>query len=91
MHPFCLIPRLEMEDTKNENHSNGDGVYLKYVGLFVLFTVCFPLILLGIYGMDDGWRIMGLLVEGEGMMLTGNVLATGALLVVLWAEWPLDE
>jgi hypothetical protein len=80
-----------MEDTKNENHGNGDGVYLKYVGLFVLFTVCFPLILLGSYGMDDGWRTMGLLVEGEGMMLTGNVLAIGALLVVLWAEWPLDD
>ena len=89
MHPFCLTQRPGMEDINNEN--NGKWVYLKYIGIFVLFAVCFPLILLGIYGMDDGWRIMGLLVEGEVMMLTGNVLATGALLVVLWAEWPLDE
>ena len=69
-----------MEDIKNEN--NGKWVYLKYVGFLVLFAVCLPLILLGIYGMDDGWRIMGLLIEGEVMMLTGNVLATGALWLI---------
>ena len=80
-----------MEDAKNENNDKEEWVYLKYVGLFVLFAVCLPLVFLGTYGIDDGWRIMGLLVEGEAMMLTGNVLAIGALLVVLWAEWPLDE
>ena len=80
-----------MEDAKNKNNDEGDWVYLKYVGLFVLFAVCLPLVLLGIYGIDDSWRIMGLQVEGMAMMLTGTVLGIGALLVVLWAEWPLDK
>ena len=80
-----------MEDNKKENSVEEAWVYLKYFGLFILFAVCLPLILLGIYGMDDGWRVMGLLVEGEAMMLAGNILAIGALAVVLWAEWPLGE
>lgn len=82
---------LEMEDVKEEGNDEKDWVYLKYFGLFILFAVCLPLILLGIYGMDDGWRVMGLLVEGEAMMLAGNILTIGALAVVLWTEWPLGE
>ena len=80
-----------MEDNKNENSDEEAWVYLEYFGLFILFAVSLPLILLGIYGMDDGWRVMGLLVEGEAMMLAGNILAIGALAVVLWTEWPLGE
>lgn len=80
-----------MEDNKNENSDQEAWVYLRYFGLFILFAVCLPLILLGIYGMDDGWRVMGLLVEGEAMMLAGNILSIGALAVVLWTEWPLGE
>jgi hypothetical protein len=34
---------------------------------------------------------LGQPVEGEAMMLTGNILALAALAVVLWTEWPLGE
>jgi hypothetical protein len=86
-----LTQRFEMENDKNENDNEEEWVYLKYFGIFILFAVSLPLVLLGIYGMDDGWGVLGQPVEGEAMMLTGNILALAALAVVLWTEWPLGE